>query len=127
VWNLPSASADLRAATEERDEVLAGADRAARRRETANQIASQLAAGTITLPVATDEVREVCHGADGMSFALGCVYKTAPTERHRFARHVIERAKRLLDTEPEQLAAVTARLEADYRAMLAPPKAPRAY
>lgn len=124
VWNAASANEQLRRATDERDEVQNGAERAASRRETANQIAAQLAAGHITLPAATDELLEVFHDDVGMKCVLETINPGAPTERHRFARHAIERVKLLPSGDPTRRTAVVERLEADYRAMCPSPDAP---
>jgi hypothetical protein len=121
VWNLPSARVALHAAADERAEVAANAERCARRREAANQVAAKLAVGTVTLSVATDEVMEVFRDDSGMPLVLGTVYPDAPTMRHRFARNVIDRVKRVLSDEPDRCAVVLARLENEYRVLDAAP------
>ena len=124
VWNLPSAKAELHAAAEERAEVNAGAERSAQRREAANHIAARLAAGTITLSVATDETMEVFRDDTGMPYILETVHRSAPTERHRYARHVIDRVQRILLNEPDRYAIVSQRLEREYRELHSSPEAP---
>jgi hypothetical protein len=124
VWNLPAASAQLRAAAEEREAVLADAERSARRREAANQTAAKLAAGNVPLPAATDEIAEIFRDEPAMPVALGCRYADVPAGRLRFARHTIDRATRFLDDDPDRRAVVLARLEAEYRAMCASPEPP---
>jgi hypothetical protein len=126
VWNLPSANSALRAATEEREEVEAFGDRSVRRREAANQISSQLASGTITLATATDEIMEVFHQDQGMPILLQSHFPAAPTVRHRFALHTIQRTKRFLSDDPDRCAVVTARLEKEYRELLGSPDGPTA-
>ena len=124
VWNLPFANAQLRAAAEEREAVFADAERAARRREAANQTGAKLAAGGIPLTVAADEVAEIFRDDPSRSLVLEGIYPGAPTERHRFARHAIDRAQRFLANDPDRCATVLARLEAEYREMCASPEPP---
>lgn len=124
VWNLPSETTLLRDATERHEEVLEDADRAARRREAASQIATKLINGTASLPEAADEIAELFRDEPGMSLTICINFQNEPTDRHRFARHAIQRAKRLLVDDPTHSAAVVARLEAEYRAMLGSPDAP---
>jgi hypothetical protein len=116
VWNLPSANTSLRAATEEREEVEAGADRNVRRRAAANQVAARLAAGTITLDAATDEIMEVFRHDSGISTILRTHFPDAPTDRQVFARHTIERTQRFLD-DPVRWADVGPRLAKEYKAL----------
>ncbi len=124
VWNAASANDLLLRATDERDAVQTDADRAASRRETANQIAAQLIDGDTTLPAATDEMLEVFRDDVGMKCVLETINPDAQTERHRFARHTIERVKRVLPDDPARRAAVVERLEAEYCAMCPSPDAP---
>jgi hypothetical protein len=120
VWNLPSAEADLRTAVEERNAVNSAEERRARCREAANQIAAQLAAGAIPLPAAADQIAEMFRGDNGPNVAIRAAYPTAPTDRHRFARHAIDRVKRVLSDEPDRCAAAVAVLECEYVALGAP-------
>lgn len=124
VWNIPTLEADYRAAGEELADMDAHAERSARRRETATQIATQLAAGDTTLAAATDAIRTVFADDRGLPTALEFEYRDIPSERLRFARHVIDRVGRLLNEDPSRLVEVTARLEAEYRAMAAEGSAP---
>ena len=126
VWNYTALREQQRQAAEERDEVAARGEEAAARRAAGNQIAAELIAGTIGLPTAADELAEVFRQDQGMRLVLEHVHYTAPTERHRFARHAIDRVGNLLCDDPARLSAVKARLEAEYRAMCASPDAPHA-
>jgi hypothetical protein len=117
VWNLPSARAALVAAAEEREEVVAYGERSARRREAANQIATQLAVGRVTLSAAADQINEVFRDDSGMSYVLVTVYPEAPSPRHRFALHAIERVRRVLSEEPDRAAGVLACLQDEYRTL----------
>ena len=125
VWNIAEVEKARRSAVERRAEIHAHAEHCARRREIANQLAAQLVANTTTLPAATDEVRALFADDTGFVVMFESLYPTVPTERLRFARHVIERTKRFL-TNPAQFEAVTARLEAEYRAMAAEHDSPPA-
>jgi hypothetical protein len=124
LWNLPSLNAEFRAAADEQDKVSADAERSARRREAANQIAANLATGATTLAVATDEVVEVFQDEPGVKMVLASAHQVCPTDRDRFARHLIERVKRVLAADPDRRAAVVARLEDEFRALSASPAAP---
>jgi hypothetical protein len=123
VWNYSSDSATLRDATEMRAKVVADGEAAAQRRVAANQIASELASGAITLSVATDEVMEVFQEDPAITTVLEGVYRSASSERHRFACHMIERVRRFLEDDPERLAAVAARLQCEYEALSGSPDA----
>lgn len=117
VWNYSAADAQLRAAAERREEVEAGADRAAARRAAANLIATKLAAGETSLTAAADEVAAVFADDAGTLCVFETQYRYAPGARHRFARHLIARTALLLEHDPPRAADVTARLEAEYRAL----------
>jgi hypothetical protein len=126
VWNYAALQEQYRTAVEEQAEVEAYGERAASRREAGNQIAGELILGTTSLPKAADELMEIFRHDSGTRVTLETLHYTAPTERHRFARHAIDRVRSILCDEPERLAPVLARLEAEYRAMCAPesPKLP---
>jgi hypothetical protein len=126
VWSLPALERERLDVAEERNDVEAKAEMAARRRETANQIAVQLISGAIALPTATDEIHKIFCEDVGMVITLEGSHRTAPTERLRFARHTIERATRLLLEDPARCAALRARLEIEYREMLAAHESPAA-
>jgi hypothetical protein len=126
VWNLSADEARLRAAIEDRAEVEAFAERAARRREAANQVATKLIVGATTLPAAADEIAEIFYGDSTVALVFANAYPDAPTERHRVARHTIDRVKHLLEEDPVRCAVVVGRLEAEYRALLNSPESPHA-
>ncbi|MBM3980088.1 MAG: hypothetical protein FJ304_07350 [Planctomycetes bacterium] len=119
VWNYSSADTQLRAAAEHRDEVEAGAERAAARRAAANLIAAKLVAGETSLSAAADEVAEVFADDAGTVCILETRHAAVPSARHRFARHLIERTGLALEHDPHRAAAVAARLEAEYRELSA--------
>lgn len=126
VWNLAALEAEYRAAADEQADVVSQAERASARRAAGNQVAAKLITGSVTLPEAAVELIEVFRQDEGMRVSLGVIHKGAPTVRHVFARHAIDRVRALLVDEPDRRGAVVARLEVEYRAMCAPPESPRA-
>jgi len=125
VWNMAVLEEEHRVVAEQREDVEARGERAARRRDAANGIAAQLSAGTVTLPHATNQVRALFADDPGVATSLSVTYPNAPTDRLLFARHMIERTSRQLDDSAAS-AAVLARLEAEYREMAAAPESPAA-
>lgn len=125
VWNVTAVQAEYRSTAEKEQEIEAFGERAVRRREAANQVAAQLVAGSITLEHATDEVCALFADDPGATGTLSVTYHQVPTERLRFARHMMERASRQFTTD-EQAKTVMARLEAEYCAMAAAPPSPAA-
>lgn len=118
VWNMPTVQADYRSAVEHEREIVSGGDCAARRRDAANQVAAQLLVGSVTLERAADEACALFADDPGATSTLLVTYYHVPTERLRFARHMIERTSRLFETD-EQADAVLHRLESEYCAMIA--------
>lgn len=118
VWNMPAVQADYRSAVEHEREITSGGDSAASRRRAANQVAAQLLVGSITLERATDEACALFADDPGATGTLLITYYHVPTERLRFAKHMVERTSRLFETD-EQSATVLNRLESEYCAMLA--------
>ncbi len=125
VWNYAALEAEYRTAIDERAEVLSRAERAAARRAAGNQVAAKLVTNSITLPTAADELIEVFRQDEGMGIVLELLHQNAPTVRHVFARHAIDRVHSILVEDPAQRDAVVARLEVEYRAMCAAPESPR--
>ncbi len=123
VWNLPSLQKEYRQADEDRAEVEAFGDRAAKRREIADHITRKLANG-MPLAAATEELMELYQDDQGMLTTLESLYRVAPTARHRFALHAIERTQRLFRDDPERWKAVSARLHAEYKVFDASPESP---
>jgi hypothetical protein len=118
VWNLPGEQELLREATERRAEVNDYAESCARRREAADHVALRLAEG-LPLERGTDEIMDLFRGDDGLCISLQVRFHEAPTARHAFALHAIDRVKRVLDGDPARGAAAVARLEAEYGQLLA--------
>ncbi len=126
VWNFAALERAYEVASEERADVYAHEERSATRRRVANQIAGRLLTNPTQLPRAADELNEVFCEDSGMRLVLRTLYPDAPTERHLFARHAIDRIAFMLESEPARHAEVVGRLEAEYRAMCVSPESPHA-
>jgi hypothetical protein len=113
VWNLPALNAQLHQIDEERADVNASAEEAAKRRALANHIALKFLDGQ-SLATGTDDLMELFQTEHGMVVTLQSLYPNTPSIRHLFALHAIDRLKRLVDN-PVQRNAVVARLEAEYK------------
>jgi hypothetical protein len=123
VWNLPAARAQFRESCQERDEMEARAEQMALRREVANHVAARLIDG-LPLATATDELMELLQHDQAFMSAFELIYSEAPSLRHRFALHAIERASRLLQDDPLRRMAVEARLRAEYQTFETAPDSP---
>jgi hypothetical protein len=121
VWNLSDDRASLREATERRAELEALAERSARREEAADHVTARLIRGA-GLSGATDELMALFRDDAGTLSALAALHRDAPTLRHAFALHAIERVRRALKRDPARRAAVVARLQAEYRHFDASPE-----
>lgn len=124
VWNIPAARQELLLATQQRAEVEAHGEREARRRAAAHGVAVRLAGG-MALAEATDELMELFGGDPGMSISLPALYPGAPTRRHAFALHAIDRVRRACENDPARRGAALARLEAEYARLDRSPESPR--
>jgi hypothetical protein len=123
VWNLPALEDSYRAATEERSQVDAFADSMARRREIADHLAAELAAGRLALAEVADRMNELFADEPGWIVITDSLYPDSTTPRLRGARHAIDRATRNLEN-PAEIAVVKARLVAEFRSLAAPPAPP---
>jgi hypothetical protein len=126
VWNIAALEEEYRAAADEQADVLSQAERASARRAAGNQVAAKLITGSVSLSEAAVELIEVFREDEGTQITLASIHTGAPTERHVFARHAIDRVRALLVADPAQSDAVVARLEVEYRVMCAAPESPRA-
>ena len=123
MWSLGAELRAHRKVTEEGAEMTATVERFVQRTAVAQQIAVRLSANTITLPAAADELMMVFEDDASMRYTLEMQYSRAPTVRHAFALHAIERVRWLLANDPNR-AEVLARLEVEYRAMCTAPALP---
>ena len=78
----------------------------------------------MSLAAGVDEIIEVFRHEEGMLNTLEALFPDAPTQRHRFARHTIERVKMVLQHDPHRRGAVIARLEMEYKQIDASPESP---
>jgi hypothetical protein len=124
VWNLPELKEQFRQSNEKRLELEAEAEQVAARRTAADSVVAQLVAGG-ALADAADDLMGLLHDEPGVVVTLESVFPSAPSLRHLFALHAIERAGRLLTDDPTRRAVVEARLRAEYQSLGASsPEAP---
>jgi hypothetical protein len=121
VWNFPAAQEQLQRASEEEAEVLARGEQSARRHAAAAEVVLRLADG-LPLAEATDELMELLGDDTGTLSMLSVAHRDAPTLRHAFALHAIERFRRAFEDDPARRDAVLPRLEAEYRQLDASPE-----
>lgn len=120
VWNAPAARADHGRAVAETAAMNEYVERSTECRYRANQCAADLAAGTIDLATAADEMSRTLAPISGYRLALELAHGPQSTELHLFARHAIER---VLRNEPDaaRRAALEERLEAEFAVMTCAP------
>lgn len=120
VWNAPAARADHSRAVAETEAMDQHVETSADRRYRANQCAADLAAGTVDLATAADELERILSPMAGYRFMLEAVFGPQPTARHLYARHAIERATRN-EPNPARRAALEERLEAEFAVLSCAP------
>jgi hypothetical protein len=120
VWNAPAARADHNWVVAETEAVNAHLEACAERRQRANQCTAGLAAGTVDIGTAADELKRLLGPMPGYRALMDTLYGPQPTERHLYARHAIDRAAR---NEPDcaRRAALVARLEGEFAVMTCAP------
>lgn len=117
VWNAGSARAEL-----ERTLTL-GVEIDSRNRHTLDQIqgsdgvAARLAAGRLTLAAAVAETEALNEDRPGWVDGLELAHYGVPTHRLRVARYLIAKLQVRHRADPAAWAPLSARLEAEYRAM----------
>lgn len=116
VWNYAALESERHSLAEERTEMDAKAERDARRRGQADQLALRLVARDATLEAVALEIMELFDEPVFRS-TLEAHNPTVRDPRLVYARHTIHRVLRQLDHDPALRGAVRARLEADYRAL----------
>lgn len=118
VWNYAAAADAQKAAADEEAELDGRAERAAARRAVADQFAARLVGGDAALATVAAELLDL-FGDDASSRLALSQHNAGVRDPHLlYARHAIDRVRRLL-TDPARRDAVVARLEADYRALAA--------
>lgn len=117
VWNTAAERADLNASLARGDQLDFVHERTHQQITLAWGIVSQLEAGRITLVQAVDELDEL--NADRSSWADGLIFAHhgVPTHRQRVALYAIGKLERQYQDDPSKWLPLSARLEAEYRAM----------
>lgn len=115
VWNYAALETEKLNAAEVREEMEARAERHARRRALADQLAARLLTRDATLGAVGEELFELYSDDIGSRCALEAYHPNTRDPRLLYARHAIHRVERLLAHDPVQQKAVTERLEVDYR------------
>ena len=116
VWNYSAAQNRVRDAESQSDSIRVGRDKLLREIEMADHLASQMIDGKLTLAAAVDELEPTLRNRPGFDVVRECHYKT-PTFRHAVARYALTHIGIVLQSDPDRLAAVTPRLEAEYSAL----------
>jgi len=115
VWNFRAVREDARRVEEQAVSVEAQRVRLVREIELAGQTSGRLIEAKITLAEAIDELEPVLLYRVG--FECSWPLDPPPTFRHAVARYIITRVKAELATNPDKLASVSARLNAEYAAL----------
>ncbi len=117
VWNYASAEDERRGAADERDAVEARSARAADRRAVADQLAARLVTRDASLATVAGELLDLFRTDPGSQRTLACWNPGVRDPRLLYARHAVERVRRLLPDDLVRREAALARLEAEYREM----------
>jgi hypothetical protein len=116
VWNWPAREKELRAEVAETERVRAEDAEVVRRLEIKETIVAELLGRQIALPEATDRFLTLNESRPKCMSYVRATYPGA-TDREKMARNVIDHA--LLRVPAQEQPAVSARLEAELRKMLA--------
>jgi hypothetical protein len=115
------AGGDRPADADEDDDLDARRERLFREFEIADQLATRLAAGSLSLGAAAEQIEPLL--SDRPGFAYTCTtYYHVPNIRLGAARYLIGKVERLLASDPARWAAASGRLEAEYAALGTPPE-----
>jgi hypothetical protein len=116
VWNLPAAIAATRSADEELATLNAQEDQLFREIQLGNQITSQIAAGTLSLRAAVDEMEPILQNREGFAVTIKQRYRAA-TFRLAVAHYLISRVPAVMNSEPLRQSTVLTQLEYEYAQM----------
>lgn len=98
------------------DDLDARRERLFREFEIADQLAARLAAGSLSLGAAAEQIEPLL--SDRPGFAHTCtIYYRVPDIRLGAARYLIGKVERLLASDPARWAAASGRLEAEFAAL----------
>jgi hypothetical protein len=119
VWRYSEYAADLRQCHDRRKELAAGHERLFQQMDVGDRLAAGLIDAHVSLADAADEIGRVNQDRTGFADTLRWSFGDGTSPRQRFARYLLVRARSRLEDagDPSRLAEVTARLEAEYRAM----------
>jgi hypothetical protein len=120
VWNLPAVEAEYRAASDHLDDLRATHDHLQRQVGASDQVVGLLIDGRLPLAAAAEELALINRGRTGFYEALRVRHPEAASDQELAAWYALEKAVRWLAADPARRAAVSARLDAELRAMTAP-------
>jgi hypothetical protein len=121
LWNLPAAEADYRASIDRRGELKATHDRLHRQFEASDQTVELLIDGRLSLAAAAGELDQINRDRAGFYASLRFHHAEAGSDLELAAWYAIDKVRRRLANDPARLAGVMARLDAELRALSAPP------
>jgi hypothetical protein len=116
IWHLPALEADARDAEREHERLQEQFDDLCKEVEAIDGLAARLAAGSLSLEAAGEQIEPILRDRPGFEDAAHRYYG-APTLRLAAARYMIARVQWYVGADPCRKAAVTERLEAEYAAM----------
>jgi len=117
VWNFAAEEAHYQTLLDERDDLAVQHERLGYQVAAGESLARRVAAGRVPLSEAADELLHVNRDRPGFLCGLRRDYRTARNDRELIARYLIRKVGQL-QADPARRARETARLEAEYRAMI---------
>lgn len=113
VWNLPSAIADNRNAGQLAVSLSVQEEQLYREIELSNQVTAQMAAGTLSLEAAINEMEPILRNRNGFAVTMGQYYHVS-TFRQGVARYLMSRVPRHLLNDRDRLTAIQKQLEQEF-------------
>ena len=113
LWNYPVALAAKHEASQESQSIGAHYEQLQQEIKLGDHIASQLAAGDLSLEVAVDELEPTLSRRSSFDDNVQHNYQ-ANSVRQSVARYLIQRIPRIMKNDPERLAEVLCQLECEY-------------
>lgn len=115
IWNFRVVAAEYRAQAARGNRLAAVHAVLLQQIEASDRVAELLIAGELTLPDAAAELDEINRDRTDLGEVLHYSFPDAPTHRARLARYALRKVHTSLADDPSRLAAVSVRLEAEYR------------
>ena len=115
IWNFRAVVADYQASAARGDRLAAVHELLLQQIEASDRVAELLIAGELTLPDAVTELEGINRDRPDFGEILRSSFPDPPTYRARLARYAARKVHTALADDPSRLAAVSARLEAEYR------------